>query len=38
MDPQVLVDVTGEPDLREIADEVTTKIQAAIDSLRSTNH
>jgi uncharacterized protein (DUF302 family) len=38
MDPQVLVDVTGEPDLREIADEVTTKLQAAIDSLRSTNH
>jgi uncharacterized protein (DUF302 family) len=33
MDPQVLVDVTGEPDLREIADDVTTKLQAAIDSL-----
>jgi uncharacterized protein (DUF302 family) len=33
MDPQVLVDVTGEPDLRVIADEVATKLQAAIDSL-----
>jgi uncharacterized protein (DUF302 family) len=33
MDPQVLVDVTGEPDLREIADEVATKLQAALDSL-----
>jgi uncharacterized protein (DUF302 family) len=33
MDPQVLVDVTGEPELREVADEVATKLQAAIDSL-----
>jgi uncharacterized protein (DUF302 family) len=33
MDPQVLVDVTGEGELRPVADEVTTKLQAAIDSL-----
>jgi uncharacterized protein (DUF302 family) len=38
MDPQVLVDVTGEPDLRVIADEVATKLQAAIDSLHGENH
>ena len=34
MDPQVLVDVTGEAQLYPVADEVTTKLQAAIDSLR----
>jgi uncharacterized protein (DUF302 family) len=33
MDPQVLVDVTGDDELRPVADEVTTKLQAAIDSL-----
>ncbi len=33
MDPQILVDVTGEAGLRPIADEVTTKLRAAIDSL-----
>ena len=33
MDPQVLVDVTGEPELRSVADDVTTKLRAAIDSL-----
>jgi uncharacterized protein (DUF302 family) len=36
MNPQILVEVTGEPALREIADEVTTKMQAAIDSLHTT--
>jgi len=36
MNPQILVDVTGEPALRDIADEVTTKMQAAIDSLHTT--
>lgn len=35
MNPQVLVDVTGEAALRDVADEVTTKLQAAIDSLGS---
>lgn len=33
MNPQLLVDVTGEPALRGVAGEVTTKLQAAIDSL-----
>ncbi|CAN5790745.1 DUF302 domain-containing protein [soil metagenome] len=33
MNPQLLVDVTGEPALRDVADEVTAKLQAAIDSL-----
>jgi uncharacterized protein (DUF302 family) len=33
MNPQVLVDVTGEEQMKPIADEVTTKLQAAIDSL-----
>lgn len=36
MNPQILVEVTGEPELRGIADEVTTKLQAAIDSLTHT--
>jgi uncharacterized protein (DUF302 family) len=33
MNPQLLVDVTGERALRDVADEVTTRLQAAIDSL-----
>ncbi len=33
MNPQLLVDVTGEPALSPIADEVTGKLQAAIDAL-----
>ena len=33
MNPRLLVDVTGEPRLNPIADEVTGKLQAAIDSL-----
>lgn len=33
MDPQVLVDVSKDPELRPVADEVATKLQAAIDSL-----
>jgi uncharacterized protein (DUF302 family) len=35
MNPQILVEVTGELALRDIADEVTAKMQAAIDSLHS---
>ena len=35
MDPQLLVDVTGEGELRPVADEVATKLQAAIDSLEA---
>lgn len=33
MDPQVLVDVTGDAELRPVADEVGSKLRAAIDSL-----
>ncbi|OBA77693.1 ABC transporter [Mycolicibacterium elephantis] len=33
MDPQILVDVTSEPGLKPIADEVATKLKAAIDAL-----
>lgn len=33
MNPQVLVDVTGEPAMRDVAEEVSTKLQKAIDSL-----
>jgi uncharacterized protein (DUF302 family) len=33
MDPEVLVDVTGEAALRPVADEVATKLKAAIEAL-----
>lgn len=33
MDPQLLVQVTGEPALQEVADEVTGKLRAALASL-----
>ena len=33
MNPQLLVDVTGEKQLEPVADEVTEKLQAAIDSI-----
>ncbi len=35
MDPQVMVQVSDQPGLREVADEVAAKLQAAIDSLQS---
>jgi uncharacterized protein (DUF302 family) len=35
MNPQMLVDVTGEPQLEQLAEEVTDKLQAAIDSLNT---
>ena len=35
MNPKILVDVTANPDLRPVADEVTNKLQSAIDSLAS---
>jgi len=37
MDPQVLVDVSREAGLRPVADEVGSKLQAAIDSLASSD-
>ncbi len=33
MNPQLLVQVTGEPALQEVADEVTAKLRAAIEEL-----
>jgi uncharacterized protein (DUF302 family) len=33
MNPQLLVEVTGDAKLRPVADEVTAKLQSAIDSL-----
>ncbi len=33
MDPQVMVQVSDEPGLREVADEAAAKLKAAIDSL-----
>jgi len=36
MNPQLLVDVTGEAGLKDIADQVSAKLQAAIDSLTAT--
>ena len=35
MNPKLLVEVTGEPALNEVADEVLAKLQAAIDSLEA---
>lgn len=34
MNPQLLVDVTGDPKLQPMAEEVGSKLQAAIDSLK----
>ena len=34
MDPQVLVDVTGEDQMKPVADEVATKLRAVIDALQ----
>jgi uncharacterized protein (DUF302 family) len=33
LNPRIMVDVTNEPRLREVADDVAVKLQAAIDSL-----
>ena len=33
MNPQLLVQVTGEPALQDVADEVTNKLRAAIDAV-----
>ena len=36
MNPRLLIDVSGEPALEGVADEVSAKLQAAIDSLAAT--
>lgn len=38
MNPQLLVDVAHEPKLEPIAEEVTSRVQAAIDSLSASVH
>ncbi|MFI5719513.1 DUF302 domain-containing protein [Nocardia sp. NPDC051750] len=38
MNPNVMVQVTGEPSLGAVADEASTKLRAAIDSLHATPH
>lgn len=38
MNPRLLVEVTEEPELRPVADEVTAKLSAAIESLKSGSH
>ncbi|WNG87570.1 DUF302 domain-containing protein [Mycobacterium sp. ITM-2016-00317] len=38
MDPQIMVQVSDAPELREVADEAATKLRAAIDALGSADH
>jgi uncharacterized protein (DUF302 family) len=33
LDPQIMVQVTGEPALKDVADEATTRLRAALDTL-----
>jgi len=33
LDPQVMVEVTGRPELKEVADEATTRLRAALETL-----
>ena len=33
LDPQVMVQVAGEPELKDVADEATTRLRAALDAL-----
>ncbi len=37
MNPAMLVEVTGDPDLRPISDEVTSRLRAAIEGLNRTS-
>jgi uncharacterized protein (DUF302 family) len=34
LDPQVMAEVTGQPSLKLVADEATSRIRAALDSLK----
>src|SRR6478752_6377731 len=38
MDPQVMVQLSDHPGVREVADDAATKLQAAIDSLESADN
>ena len=33
LDPQVMIQVTGKPELKDVADEATSRLRAALDSL-----
>jgi uncharacterized protein (DUF302 family) len=33
LDPQIMVQVTGKPELKDVADEATTRLRAALDTL-----
>jgi uncharacterized protein (DUF302 family) len=35
MDPQIMVQLIDQPEMRKVADDVGTKLQAAIESLRA---
>jgi len=37
MNPGLMVEFTGEPELRPVAEEVTGKLQAMIDSLKNSS-
>jgi len=37
MDPQLMVDVVGSPDLQPVADDAATRLRAAIDALAATS-
>jgi uncharacterized protein (DUF302 family) len=37
MNPGLMVEFTGQPELRPVAEEVTSKLQAVIDSLKSSS-
>jgi hypothetical protein len=34
LNPQIMVQLIDQPEMREVADDVTTKLQAAIESLK----
>ena len=38
MDPQVMVQLSDQPGLREVADEAAIKLRAALDSLESADN
>jgi uncharacterized protein (DUF302 family) len=37
LNPQIMAEVTGQPSLRPVADEATSRIRAALDSLKNTS-
>jgi uncharacterized protein (DUF302 family) len=37
LNPQIMAEVTGQPSLKPVADEATSRIRAALDSLKNTS-